>query len=98
MSIAIFGALIAAVTVAHYAFKLNAILAFWLAYILTRPLGASIGDEMSQSSHKYGGLGLGTTGTSYIFLGCILALVTYLSITRRDASEVRRSTAIPDTA
>ena len=36
---------------------------------------------MSQNSHKYGGLGLGTTGTSYIFLGCILALVAYLSIT-----------------
>ena len=71
-------------------FKLNAVLAFWLAYILTRPLGASIGDWMSQNSHKYGGLGLGTTGTSYIFLGCILALVTYLSITRRDATETQQ--------
>jgi uncharacterized membrane-anchored protein len=68
---------------------INAVLAFWLAYILTRPLGASIGDEMSQHSHKYGGLGLGTTGTSYIFLGCILALVTFLSITRRGATERR---------
>ena len=38
-------------------FKLNAVLAFWLAYILTRPLGASIGDFMSQNSQKYGGLG-----------------------------------------
>ena len=72
-------------------------LAFWLAYILTRPLGASIGDFMSQNSKKYGGLGLGTTGTSYIFLGCILALVVFLSITRRDATEVRRSPA-PDAA
>ena len=62
VSIAIFGGAIAAVTVAHYALKLNAVLAFWLAYILTRPLGASIGDVMSQNSHKYGGLGLGTTG------------------------------------
>jgi uncharacterized membrane-anchored protein len=97
VSILIFGGLIAAVTVAHYAFKLNAVLAFWLAYILTRPLGASIGDEMSQNSHKYGGLGLGTTGTSYIFLGCILALVTFLSITRRDATEIRRS-PVPDAA
>ena len=91
VSILIFGGMIAAVTVAHYAFRLNAVLAFWLAYILTRPLGASIGDEMSQNSHKYGGLGLGTTGTSYIFLGCILALVTFLSITRRDATEQRRN-------
>ena len=84
VSILIFGGLIAAVAIGHYAFGLNAVLAFWLAYILTRPLGASIGDELSQSSHTYGGLGLGTTGTSYIFLGCILALVTYLSITKRD--------------
>jgi uncharacterized membrane-anchored protein len=84
VSIAIFGGAIALVAFAHFAFKLNAILAFWLAYILTRPLGASIGDFMSQRSHEYGGLGLGTTGTSYIFLGCILALVTFLSITKRD--------------
>ena len=98
VSILIFGALIAAVTIGHYAFGLNAVLAFWLAYILTRPLGASIGDEMSQNSHKYGGLGLGTTGTSYIFLGCILALVAYLSITRRDATEARRATPLPESA
>jgi uncharacterized membrane-anchored protein len=84
VSIAIFGGAIAVVAVAHYAFKLNAVLSFWLAYILTRPLGASIGDEMSQKSHKYGGLGLGTTGTSYIFLACILALVAYLSWSKRD--------------
>jgi uncharacterized membrane-anchored protein len=90
-SIAIFGGVIALITIAHYAFRLNAVLAFWLAYIMTRPLGASIGDFMSQHSHKYGGLGLGTTGTSYIFLGCILALVVYLSLTRRDATEVRGS-------
>jgi uncharacterized membrane-anchored protein len=84
VSIAVFGGAIALVAIAHYGFKLNAVLAFWLAYILTRPLGASIGDEMSQSSHQYGGLGLGTTGTSYVFLACILALVTYLSVTKRD--------------
>jgi uncharacterized membrane-anchored protein len=83
-SIAIWGGGIAAITVAHYALRMNAVLSFWLAYILTRPLGASIGDFMSQHSHKYGGLGLGTTGTSYIFLGCILALVTFLSVTKRD--------------
>src|SRR3954469_18731158 len=83
-SIAIWGGAIAAITFAHYVFKLNAVLAFWMAYILTRPLGASIGDWMSQNSHKYGGLGLGTTGTSYIFLGAILALVAFLSITKGD--------------
>jgi len=84
VSIAIFGGAIALVAFAHYAFKLNAILVFWLAYILTRPLGASIGDFMSQHDKTYGGLGLGTTKTSYIFLAAILALVVFLSITRRD--------------
>ena len=83
-SIALWGGIIAVITLGHYAFKMNAVLAFWLAYILTRPLGASIGDFMSQHSKKYGGLGLGATGTSYIFLGCILLLVTYLTISKRD--------------
>ena len=83
VSAAIFGGAIALVTVAHFGLRLNAVLAFWLAYILTRPLGASIGDGLSQPTHT-SGLGLGTTTTSYIFLGCILALVTYLSITKRD--------------
>jgi uncharacterized membrane-anchored protein len=90
VSIAIFGGAIALVTVAHYGFKMNAILSFWLAYILTRPLGASIGDEMSQKSHKYGGLGLGTTGTSSIFLGCILVLVLFLTVTKKDQTPPAR--------
>jgi uncharacterized membrane-anchored protein len=83
-SIAIWGGGIALIALAHFGAKANAVATFWFAYILTRPLGASIGDFMSQHSHKYGGLGLGTTGTSYIFLGCILALVVFLSITKRD--------------
>ncbi len=83
-SILVWGGAIALITAAHYTLRLNAVLAFWLAYILTRPLGASIGDFMSQHSKKYGGLNLGTTGTSYIFLGCILVLVTFLTITKRD--------------
>jgi uncharacterized membrane-anchored protein len=84
VSIALFGAAIAIVAAGFYTKRLGPVLAFWLAYILTRPLGASIGDWLSQSNPKYGGLGLGTTGTSYIFLGCILALVAYLTITKRD--------------
>ncbi|MEA2381035.1 MAG: hypothetical protein QOH72_1006 [Solirubrobacteraceae bacterium] len=89
-SIFLWGGIIALITAAHYVWKLNAVLAFWLAYILTRPLGASIGDFMSQHSKKYGGLGLGTTGTSYIFLGCILALVTFLTVTKRDQTSRER--------
>ncbi len=81
-----FGAVIGVVYLAHVRFKLNAILAFWIAYILTRPLGASIGDYLSQPRSN-DGLGLGTTGTSVIFLATILAVVTYLTITRRDRIE-----------
>ncbi|MEA2426028.1 MAG: hypothetical protein QOH13_2438, partial [Thermoleophilaceae bacterium] len=76
---AIFGGAIAVITAAHFAVKLNAVLAFWLAYILTRPLGASIGDGMSQTDG--GGFNLGTTVTSLIFLAAILALVVYLAKT-----------------
>ena len=79
-----FAGLIGVVTIAHYGFKLNAVLAFWLAYILTRPLGASLGDYLSQTPDD-GGIGLGTVGTSAIFLGTILVLVIYLTMTRRDA-------------
>ena len=61
----------------------SAVVAFWLAYILTRPLGASIGDYLSQAPAN-GGLGLGTTVTSGLFLAAILALVVYLTATKAD--------------
>jgi uncharacterized membrane-anchored protein len=90
----IFIGAIVLITAAHYIVKgilslehrhqsTNAVLAFWLAYILTRPLGASIGDYLSQA-HDDGGLGLGTTMTSIIFLAAILCLVIYLTKTKRD--------------
>jgi hypothetical protein len=82
----LFGAMIAVVYVAHVRFALNAILAFWIAYILTRPLGASIGDYLSQARAD-GGLGLGTTVTSVIFLLTILAVVVFLTVTKRDRIE-----------
>lgn len=72
-----FGGMIAAVTVTYYVFRLNAVLAFWMAYILTRPLGASFGDLLSQPVN-YGGMGWGTVGTSSVFLAAILSLVLYL--------------------
>ena len=62
---------------------LNPILSFWMIYIMTRPLGASLGDYLSQPQ-KYGGLNWGATMTSVVFLGAILSVVTYLSITKRD--------------
>ena len=92
VSLLLFGATIAAVAVAHYRFKLNAVAAFWIAYILTRPLGASLGDYLSQSRAD-GGLGLGTTVTSALFLGAIIVVVTYLTLTRTDATETRNQSA-----
>ena len=83
---AIFAGAIALVAAGHYLFKVGPVLAFWLAYILTRPLGASIGDGLSQTKHD-GGLGLGTTGTSALFCMTILALVTYLTMTKKDQPE-----------
>lgn len=62
------------------------VLSFWLAYVLTRPLGANIGDFLASPSGD-GGLGLGTLGTSALFLGTILAVVTYLSISHVDRIE-----------
>src|SRR5438128_2798553 len=85
-SLAIFAGAIALVAALHYGLNLNAVLAFWIAYILTRPLGASTGDLLSQPRHD-GGLGLGTTVTSFAFLGAILVVVTFLSITKRDVTE-----------
>ena len=84
LSALLFGAAIFFVTIGFYVFKLNRVLAFWLAYILTRPLGASIGDYLSQDA-KNGGIGLGTVGTSAIFLIAIIILVSYLTITKTDA-------------
>jgi uncharacterized membrane-anchored protein len=84
----LFAGLIAAVAVARFGFKANAILTFWIAYILTRPLGASLGDLMSQERNS-GGLGLGTTWTSGLFLSAILSLVAYLAITRRDVTQLQ---------
>lgn len=83
----LFGGMIAAVTTVFYLFRGNAIACFWAAYILTRPLGASFGDLLSQSPPD-GGLGLGTVATSGLFLAAIAGLVIYLSATRRDLEPV----------
>ena len=95
-ALGIFAAAIVVVAVFHFGLRLNAILSFWLAYILTRPLGASIGDYLA-SPKAEGGLGLGTNLTSFIFLGTILALVVYLAISKRDviASGVAREVEEP---
>ena len=83
ISALMFGGLIALTTLSYYKLGVNAVLAFWIAYTVTRPLGASLGDLLSQQV-KDGGLGFGTSVTTAIFLLVIVALVTYLSITKMD--------------
>ena len=75
----IFGLLIAAVVISYYYLRMNAVLAFWVAYILKRPLGASTGDLLSQPAGN-GGFGLGTVGTSMLFLSTIVSLIIYISV------------------
>ncbi|MFN3071829.1 hypothetical protein ACKWMY_27470 [Serratia sp. J2] len=82
----LFGALIAMTAVAHFRFKIDAVLCFWIAYILTRPLGASCGDLLSQPIAN-GGLGLGTTLTSSLFLITIVGLVGYLTMTEKKVTQ-----------
>ena len=67
--------------------RANGVLMFWLAYIMTRPLGASTGDLLSANGNQ--GLGLGVHVTSYIFLGLILALVAFLQIKKPDLTPAR---------
>jgi len=89
VGVAIFSALITAI---YGAFRLgaNPVLTFWLAYILTRPLGASLGDLLSQA-RTYGGVGLGTVTTSIAFLAVIVVLVTLLSVGPNRSSSPKES-------
>jgi uncharacterized membrane-anchored protein len=81
VGVGVFAGLIAAIAVAH---KLGTatVPSFWLAYILTRPLGASLGDLLAQAK-TYGGLGLGTVMTSAVFLLVIVALVSHMTLLHR---------------
>ncbi|MBF4600519.1 hypothetical protein ITJ55_06830 [Frigoribacterium sp. VKM Ac-1396] len=77
-SAVVFAAAIALIALAHRALGLGAVVAFWAAYVLTRPLGASLGDLLSQASGD-GGLGFGTTATSVIFLVAIAVVVVAMT-------------------
>jgi uncharacterized membrane-anchored protein len=76
----LFGMIIASLAFGYFLLKLDGVLGFWLVYIFTRPLGASFGDLLSQPA-EYGGMGLGTIVTSALFLGVIIAIVAYMSVT-----------------
>jgi len=79
----VFAGMIGIVAFLYYILKMDGILSFWLAYILTRPLGASMGDWLAKPVIA-GGLGWGTVSTSLVFLAVILVLVIYLTISKID--------------
>jgi uncharacterized membrane-anchored protein len=83
----LFGAIILSLAIGYFRFGLDSILGFWLVYIFTRPLGASFGDLLSQPV-DYGGLGFGTIVTSLLFLGVIVAVVIWMTLTREGVEMV----------
>ena len=78
-----FAAIIAIPAIGYWRFGMNSILAFWFAYVVTRPLGASFADWLAVSSAR-GGLALGTGPVSFVLAAMIAALVAYLSVTGKD--------------
>jgi uncharacterized membrane-anchored protein len=82
-SILLFAALIAVPFVGYRRFGMNEVFAFWMAYVLTRPLGASVADWMAVESHR-GGLGIGAGGVSLILAAAVLLLIRRLAKTRMD--------------
>jgi uncharacterized membrane-anchored protein len=80
-----------AIVVACWRLGANPVLTFWLVYILTRPLGANLGDWLAAPKVPDQGLGLGTLVTSLIFLSAILATVIYLTVTKTDIIEGHRA-------
>jgi len=83
----LFGLIICSLAIGYFFLELDAVLAFWLVYILTRPLGASFGDLMSQPM-QYGGFGFGTVVTSFVFLTAIAAIVIYMTVTHEGDERV----------
>lgn len=86
----VFGTGIAITFAAYRLLNLNAVAAFWIAYILTRPFGASFGDLLSQPRAN-GGLGLGTVGTSALFLGVIFLLILVMTKAQRSVAAASAS-------
>jgi len=77
VAVLLFSGLIALVAIAYYVFKIGGVIAFWFAFILTRPLGASLGDFMTKPPTE-GGMGIGILTVNAVFFFVIISLVVYL--------------------
>ena len=84
----VFAVAIAVPAIAHRRFGLGGVAAFWIAYVITRPLGASFADWMGLPPER-GGVGMGTGPVTIGWSVAIVALVAYLAITRADVSPER---------
>ena len=84
-SVILFASVISIPAIGWSRFRLNPIVAFWFAYIVTRPLGASFADGFSK--HGNGGLGLGDGTVSGLALIVFVALVGYVAVTKRDVQD-----------
>ncbi|TKW74106.1 MAG: hypothetical protein DI543_25225, partial [Bradyrhizobium icense] len=82
-----YGTVIAVIAFGYFGLKMNSILAFWLAYIVTRPMGASFGDLLSQPIGN-GGLELGTVITSAVFLTVIAGVIVYMTLSHEGEEAV----------
>jgi uncharacterized membrane-anchored protein len=82
-SILLFAAVISIPAIGYFRFGMNPILAFWFAYVVTRPIGASVADWLAVSSAR-GGLALGTGPVSLVLAAAIAGFVYYLSRSGRD--------------
>ncbi|MFD5515713.1 hypothetical protein [Streptomyces sp. NPDC127066] len=82
-SAVLYAVAIAVPAIAHHRGSLNAVAAFWTAYVITRPLGASVADWMALG-HARGGLGLGLGPVTASWTVAIVGFVAYLALSRRD--------------
>lgn len=73
---AVISSALGVVVLAHYFTKLSSVLLFWIAFILTRPFGATFGDLLTKPAAK-GGLGFGTVGSSAILFLILVSLIAY---------------------
>ena len=89
-SVLLFAAIIAVPAVGYWRFGWNPIFAFWFAYVITRPLGASFADWLGKPQ-AVGGLGWGLGQVALGLTIAIFCLVAYLAITRRDVQSARHA-------
>ena len=73
------GSILLLVVLAHYFTKISSVLLFWIAFVLTRPFGATFGDLLTKIPAK-GGLGFGTIGSSLILFIILISLIIYKTI------------------